>query len=488
MARETKIGIALMALLLGVFGFVAYKKWDGLKSAVASKGDATGEAQPSAAKTEANTVEPPGNPFAAADPASGTPVDQSEPTGDPFADPVSNTHVPVRPVSATVAEEWSDPAPAGDGSAVAQQEPTAIGAETVPFGQGEPDAVDPATAQPPAVAPTDADVADSDPFGDAAVEPVPDASEAMTSEDPFASSGEAGAVAVADNGRSVDPAAEPVVASSVAEAPMGGDPFAEATSTSVASAEVSPTLDAAPASEPTDDPFGGEQGMGESLATDSAASELAGVSELAASPATDEPVFPNEANPVSAGADLAGIEPEPAAVDEAFEPAPIADESSVAGRTEYCVVAENDTYWSISQRVYGTPIFFQALAKFNEGRIQDPKRLRPGMKVLTPPASELTTRFPKLVAGRGAAGGSGEMADDAGAAGFLLDEDRYPAYRVGEGDTLGKIAQAHLGRASRWVQIYNLNRAVIPDAKALKPGTVLRLPADASRVRLVPEG
>ena len=46
MARETKIGIALMALLLGVFGFVAYKKWDGLKSAVASRTGATESAKP----------------------------------------------------------------------------------------------------------------------------------------------------------------------------------------------------------------------------------------------------------------------------------------------------------------------------------------------------------------------------------------------------------------------------------------------------------
>jgi nucleoid-associated protein YgaU len=145
-------------------------------------------------------------------------------------------------------------------------------------------------------------------------------------------------------------------------------------------------------------------------------------------------------------------------------------------------VGENDSYWALSKRVYGTPAYFHALEKYNSSRIQDSNRLRAGMKVLTPEPRELETLFPHLIS----EAGSGEPAQKANSG---ISRDAHgPIYRVGASDTLSGIAQAHLGRASRWVQIYEMNRKVVSDPKALKPGTVLRLPADASRVRLVPQG
>ena len=58
-------------------------------------------------------------------------------------------------------------------------------------------------------------------------------------------------------------------------------------------------------------------------------------------------------------------------------------------------------------------------------------------------------------------------------------------YRVGGDDTLTEIAKSHLGRSSRWVQILEMNRNVLQDGNSLKIGTVLKLPADASRVQVV---
>ena len=53
-------------------------------------------------------------------------------------------------------------------------------------------------------------------------------------------------------------------------------------------------------------------------------------------------------------------------------------------------------------------------------------------------------------------------------------------YRVGEGDTLGTIAQDHLGRSSRWPRIVELNRESLKDPDDMKLGMILRLPEDAS--------
>ena len=66
-----------------------------------------------------------------------------------------------------------------------------------------------------------------------------------------------------------------------------------------------------------------------------------------------------------------------------------------------------------------------------------------------------------------------------------MDANGAPMYRVGADDTLGGIAQKHLGRFSRWVEIYQINQHRLKDPNALTLGDVLELPADASRVSMV---
>lgn len=61
-------------------------------------------------------------------------------------------------------------------------------------------------------------------------------------------------------------------------------------------------------------------------------------------------------------------------------------------------------------------------------------------------------------------------------------------YRVGPDDTLSGISQRHLGRSSRWTEIYQLNANLLPAADSLKIGMVLRLPHDASQHRIVGGG
>lgn len=169
------------------------------------------------------------------------------------------------------------------------------------------------------------------------------------------------------------------------------------------------------------------------------------------------------------------------------EPAvPAADDQLDASHTHK--VAAGDNYWSIAQRVYGAGGYANALQEYNQERIPDPKRMRPGMIVVTPPVEVLRGKHasalpPHLRGDRGGLSGGNEILPS----GFFLNEAGAPQYRVGKGDVLSDIAHEHLGRSSRWIQIYELNRDRVPNPNDLKIGTVLRLPADASRVQLVRE-
>ena len=49
-------------------------------------------------------------------------------------------------------------------------------------------------------------------------------------------------------------------------------------------------------------------------------------------------------------------------------------------------------------------------------------------------------------------------------------------YTVKAGDTLGAIAKEHLGSASAYMKIFDLNKDQLTDPDKIKPGQVLRLP------------
>ena len=142
------------------------------------------------------------------------------------------------------------------------------------------------------------------------------------------------------------------------------------------------------------------------------------------------------------------------------------------------IVQNGENYSKISKRVYGTTRYFSALAVFNQHRIPNPNSMRPGMIVLTPDARLLEERYPQLFIDR--------QPKVEQAAGFLLLDDGSPAYRVGARETLSEISERFLGRSTRWVEIYELNRSVLADPNTLKPGLVLALPEDATEVQLVP--
>ncbi len=143
-------------------------------------------------------------------------------------------------------------------------------------------------------------------------------------------------------------------------------------------------------------------------------------------------------------------------------------------------VQPGDNYWTISRRFYSSARFFSALAEYNKHRIPSPEKMKPGMYVLVPDVEVLHQRYPQLTGG-----GPRDPAETA-PPGFFVDSNGQPCYRVGKGDTLSDIAQAYLGRSSRWVQIQAMNRDKLTDGQPLKIGMVLKLPADASQVSLAP--
>ncbi|HET6883372.1 MAG TPA: LysM peptidoglycan-binding domain-containing protein [Pirellulales bacterium] len=136
-------------------------------------------------------------------------------------------------------------------------------------------------------------------------------------------------------------------------------------------------------------------------------------------------------------------------------------------------VEPNDNFWRISQKVYGTGAYFKALEEHNRRQFGDRPLINVGDAVSTPPISVLQQDYPDLtpkprnvpaerrntaLASRSARGGR--------------------TYTVAEGDTLFDIARAELGKASRWAEIYDLNRDQLgEDFNYLSPGMQLALPS-----------
>lgn len=162
-------------------------------------------------------------------------------------------------------------------------------------------------------------------------------------------------------------------------------------------------------------------------------------------------------------------------------------------------VARGDSFWTISKKIYGTGRYWQKLAEHNKGVVPNPDRMKPGVVLSTPdptvfggPVAATSLSQPGgLVStvettGRIDSYGPVTTVEPAASNGFFTDvQQGSPMYRVGRQDTLISIAAKHLGRSSRWRQIYNMNRAELQNPNKLQVGMVLKLPADASRVPLI---
>lgn len=141
------------------------------------------------------------------------------------------------------------------------------------------------------------------------------------------------------------------------------------------------------------------------------------------------------------------------------------------------VVQPNDNYWSISQKVFGTGAYFKAILQHqrDRGRAID-EHLQPGEVLAVPPAELLAKNYPHLCPRQPIPSvAASQMMQVSAPRQGLGGRGMY--YVVEEGDTLFDIARYELGKAARWVEIYELNRDQIgEDFDNLKPGTQLVLP------------
>lgn len=134
-------------------------------------------------------------------------------------------------------------------------------------------------------------------------------------------------------------------------------------------------------------------------------------------------------------------------------------------------VQPGDTLWMIAERFYGSGYEYPRLVEANAGRIMaDGRRfteagvILPGWTLLIPPPNPTSS-------------------------------DSQYTYLVKSGDTLARIAEHALGDASRWTEIFELNRgkAVLPDGRIFTepdliwPGLELQLPIPIEEPAVEPE-
>ncbi len=108
-------------------------------------------------------------------------------------------------------------------------------------------------------------------------------------------------------------------------------------------------------------------------------------------------------------------------------------------------VRRGDTLSGIAEEQLGDADRWPEIFALNRDVIEDPNKIFPG-QVLTLPDETPSGPPPRV-------------------------------YTVRRGDTLSGIARKQLGDASRWPEIFELNRDVIDDPDQIFPGQVLLIPA-----------
>jgi nucleoid-associated protein YgaU len=138
--------------------------------------------------------------------------------------------------------------------------------------------------------------------------------------------------------------------------------------------------------------------------------------------------------------------------------------SSIGGRTH--VVQKNETLAKISLAAYGSANYYPHILRANPGL--DPMKLKPGMTINLPAASEVKPTATDSASGPTSAGPSSAS---------HASVDPRTEYRVESNDSLYKIAMKLYGKPTMMDKLYELNKDTIgPDRAKLKLNMVLKLP------------
>ena len=150
------------------------------------------------------------------------------------------------------------------------------------------------------------------------------------------------------------------------------------------------------------------------------------------------------------------------------------------------VVEMGETFSTISLKAYGNPNLYAGIMRANPG--VDPAKLRPGMKIVVPPISEVRPPTPPASAAPVAAVPIRTISTDAAQMAKSTKAetpiDPQTQYRVQPGDSLYSIAKRLYGRGDRSTRIFEANKQTLgDDMNALKPGQVLTLPEPPAAAR-----
>ncbi|MEX2112151.1 MAG: LysM peptidoglycan-binding domain-containing protein, partial [Pirellulales bacterium] len=137
-------------------------------------------------------------------------------------------------------------------------------------------------------------------------------------------------------------------------------------------------------------------------------------------------------------------------------------------------VEPNDSLWKVAEKVYGDGRYFKAIGEHNRAHLAHPDQLSAGEVLDVPPVEMLQQRYPALCPRQRR---SVVVDPSTRPAAAQVPMARGDAYIVAEGDTLFDIARYELGKASRWGEIYELNRDKLgEDFDFLQPGLELVMP------------
>jgi nucleoid-associated protein YgaU len=162
--------------------------------------------------------------------------------------------------------------------------------------------------------------------------------------------------------------------------------------------------------------------------------------------------------------------------DDAFERQPVRAIEPVVPENGKYTVQPNDNLWIISEKVYGSGRYFKAIYEHNRGQLPHADQLAVGTVIAVPPAGVLEQNYPALCPKQRKSALVKPRAVQASTRPSTSRGENV--YVVEEGDTLFDIARYELGKASRWSEIYDLNREVLGgDFDYLQPGTELAMPA-----------
>ena len=164
--------------------------------------------------------------------------------------------------------------------------------------------------------------------------------------------------------------------------------------------------------------------------------------------------------------EFATPDPNPEHREEASPPPSSPSAASVEIRLQ---VGEQESYWTIAERAYGSGQYFRAVHALLQSRGLT-GNLAPGTELLLPPFAELAQRYGDLIPELGETPAESEFEDE-----------RFAIVADGKA-TLFEIAAEHLGQAARFAELLQLNRDRLPRGfganDRVPAGTLIQFPRD----------